>query len=243
MESFELYFETAKKLSMIMNGKDWYYKASFDKANRTSLSSERGPGIELGIEWMKKLKKEIPHIKIITDVHETHQVKELADIVDCIQIPAFLCRQSDILVECGKHFEKVNIKKGQWISPKQAKYFREKVQLYNKTCEVWITERGTFFGYDQLVVDFSIVDYLKQYFHKVILDCTHSTQKASDGLTGGNSELGEKYILASSIFGYDGVFAEVHPDPSKALSDKESQISIDRFENVHIQLQSMQKYL
>jgi 2-dehydro-3-deoxyphosphooctonate aldolase (KDO 8-P synthase) len=174
------------------------------------------------------MKKVCPGIKLTTDVHECWQVEKIAPYVDLVQIPAFLCRQTDLLIECGKHFSKVNIKKGQWINPDSTKQFVGKVKNLNPDCEVWITERGTFFGYNQLVVDFNAVETMLPYYDRVILDCTHSTQRKKGDFTGGNRELAEKYLLTASMFGYTGVFAECHPEPPTALSDGDCQLYLDR---------------
>lgn len=229
IESKRLFFETAERLVPIMKGRDWYYKASFDKANRTMISGARGPGFEAGVEMFLEFKKQFPDVRLMTDVHECHQVETLSSCIDCIQIPAFLCRQTDLLVECGKHFQKVNIKKGQWLGPDNMIGAIGKVRSLNPRAEVWLCERGTQFGYDRLIVDFRTVDHFASAFDKVILDCTHSTQcSAPNGRTGGNRELAEKYLLCASIFGYSGVFAEVHPEPINALSDADCQIELAR---------------
>ena len=232
MEDKNLFIDTAKKLAPIMEGKNWYYKGSFDKANRSSVEGNRGPGLEKAIEIFKEIKKEISGIKLITDVHETHQVEKLAPHIDCIQIPAFLCRQTDLLVECGKHFDFVNIKKGQWMNPNNIVHSAGKVKSQNKNAEVWITERGTFFGYDKLTVDFGIVDLFHQHFDRVIFDCTHSTQFIKDGFTIGSRKLAEQFFLSSSIFGYSGIFAETHPNPKDAVSDGMCMIYLDRMKEL-----------
>ena len=232
MESQSLFRDTGVHLHSIMDGRTWYYKGSFDKANRTSLNSARGPGLKDGVMWAKELKREIPSIKLITDVHSVGQVEKLSDVFDAIQIPAFLCRQTDLLIEAGKFFSLVNIKKGQWASPKQMQNAADKVRSKNTNAKVWITERGTFFGYDTLVVDFAAVPILSESFDKVILDCTHATQRHYGTHTGGDSELAKRYAVSAPIFGYDGIFAELHPDPTKALSDAESQIALSDWETV-----------
>lgn len=228
LESELLYFRTGELLASIMEGRDWYYKASFDKANRTSIEGKRGVGLEKGLEIFSKFKEKFPTIKLITDVHECYQVEKLQPVIDCIQIPAFLCKQTDLLKECALHFNKINIKKGQWISPNTIVKSIDKIKSINQNTEIWLSERGTQFGYNKLVVDFSSVDFLKQHFDRVILDCTHSTQNVeSDGFMHGDSLLAKKYMLASSIFGYNGVFAEVHPEPEIAISDGTCQLKID----------------
>jgi 2-dehydro-3-deoxyphosphooctonate aldolase (KDO 8-P synthase) len=233
MESTDLYFETGEHLRLLMTDRDWYYKASFDKANRSTVTGWRGPGLESGLRMFRDFKQTFPGIKLLTDIHECYQAELLAPYIDCIQIPAFLCRQTDLLLECASHFDKINIKKGQWVSPENIAQASDKVRSKNPEAEVWLCERGTQFGYDRVVVDFRTVDLFKRVFDKVVLDCTHSTQStAADGKTTGNRGLAEKYLLASSLFGYTGVFAEVHPRPAEALSDADCQIELARLPNL-----------
>jgi len=227
IESEENFREVANALYPIMQGKDWYLKGSFDKANRTSIHSNRGPGLDEGIRIMRSIKEDFPDIKIVTDIHETSQALLLSDVVDVIQIPAFLCRQTDLLVECAKHFNTINVKKGQWLSADAMKHAVTKIKEVNPDCQVWVTERGSNFGYDRLIVDFRGVDVMKEFADKVIFDCTHSTQMAGDGITGGSRKLAKQYSLAARIFEYDGVFVETHPDPENAISDSGSQVELD----------------
>lgn len=225
IENKEFYISQLDKLIPLMEGKDWYYKGSFDKANRTSIKGERGPGLDESLEIFRYVKETYPNIKLTTDIHEINQIEKLIGLIDCIQIPAFLCRQTDLIVESAKSFNIVNIKKGQWMSPQNMVKGIDKIKEANPNCEAWITERGSQFGYSQLIVDFGSVDYMKKYFDKVILDCTHSTQRLKEnGRTGGDSDLAIKYWKSSDIFGYDGVFAETHPNPIEAVSDMDSQI-------------------
>lgn len=228
LESKELFFNTGSALSTIMEGRDWYYKASFDKANRTSTGGLRGCGLEAAKDIISEFKDEHPNIRLSTDVHECWQIEQLKGLIDVIQIPAFLCRQTDLLVECGKHFNIVNIKKGQWIAPESTKHFVGKVRKENPNAEVWLTERGTQFGYGQLITDFGAAKELRDYFSTVILDCTHSTQRKKGDFTGGDRGLAERYLLASLSFQYNGIFAEVHPDPPTAASDADCQIYLNR---------------
>lgn len=229
IESREMYFNVGAQLSAIMQERDWYYKASFDKANRTSLSGGRGPGIRNGIEIFGEFKRAFPNVKLLTDVHECWQVEALASHIDCIQIPAFLCRQTDLLVECAKHFKKINIKKGQWMDPVNMMKGADKVKATNPDVDLWLCERGSQFGFDRLLVDFRTVELFATVFDKVILDCTHSTQSISEsGKTTGDRKLAERYLLAASIFKYQGVFAETHPCPATALSDADCQIDLAR---------------
>ena len=233
VENERNYIETGIELAKTMKGKDWYYKASFDKANRSSALGNRGPGLEKSIKLFAKIKKIIPGIKLTTDFHEPSQAKKLATYIDCIQIPAFLCRQTDLLVEAGKCFDVVNIKKGQWLHPENIVHSVSKVKHKNKKAQVWLTERGTTFGYNQLVIDFASVSLFHEYFDRVILDCTHSTQFISDGgFVLGNRNLAERYMLSAPVFGYNGVFAETHPTPEKAISDGTCQLYLSRIKNL-----------
>ena len=168
-----------------------------------------------------------PNVRFITDVHETHQVEQLVGLVDVIQIPAFLCRQTDLIVESAKHFNRINIKKGQWLGPNNLIKSVDKVKETNPDCEAWICDRGSNFGYHDLFVNFGIVDELKEHYDKVILDCTHSTQRSRAVYgTQADRQLAERYFLAADIFNYDGIFAEVHPNPSASVSDADCQIHL-----------------
>lgn len=228
LEEDSLYFSIGQSLHTLMKGKTWFFKASFDKANRSSLDGKRGVGLDKAIDVFREMKNLLPDIKLTTDVHETWQVEKLTGIIDCIQVPAFLCRQTDLIVECARHFDIVNIKKGQWMNPENMVKGVDKIKNTNPKAEAWITERGSQFGYNQLIVDFSAVEVLSKYFDKVILDVTHSTQRIKpNGRTGGDRNLAIKYMLTAGIFGYDGIFAETHPFPEKAFSDGDCQIVSD----------------
>ena len=233
MESESVYMKEAEALVKILKEKNWYYKASFDKANRTSLKGGRGVGLKEGLSLFKEVKEKHPSIRLTTDIHECWQVEYLAPYIDCIQIPAFLCRQTDLLVECAKNFPIVNVKKGQWLGPDNACKSVDKIKNTSPDCEAWLTERGSNFGYNEMTVNFRHVPQFKESFDKVIFDVTHSTQCA-DGFSagGGDRVLAEKYFLAAPIFNYDGVFAEVHPSPPSAVSDGSSQIYLDRLKGM-----------
>ena len=231
IENRDLFFQVAESLYPKMKGKEWYLKGSFDKANRTTLKANRGPGLSASIDIFDEIKKKFPGIKLITDVHECWQINHLIGQVDVLQIPAFLCRQTDLLANAASNFKKINIKKGQWMSAEQMAYVVEKAKKSNPTCEVWITERGSQFGHDRVIVDFRSVEVMKKFADQVILDCTHSTQMSGAGFTGGDRELAKKYAQTAKTFGYDGVFIETHPDPENAISDKDSQIELSWIEN------------
>jgi 2-dehydro-3-deoxyphosphooctonate aldolase (KDO 8-P synthase) len=226
LESKEICKKVLDTLVPIMEGKDWYFKGSFDKANRTSIHSDRGPGLWDGLEIFEWIRETYPNVKLCTDIHEPKQAIELMGI-DMIQIPAFLCRQTDLVVECATYFNEINVKKGQWLAPQAMEHVVNKIKEVNPECKVYITERGTTFGYSGLLPDFRAVDIMKSFSDGVILDCTHSTQKPKGETTGGDRELAKKYALAAKIFEYDGVFIETHPDPPNAISDADSQVELD----------------
>lgn len=196
-----------------------YFKASFDKANRTSIHSFRGPGLEKGLQQLAEIKRKYG-LPLLTDVHECYQVAAVGEVVDVIQIPAFLCRQTDLLVETAKTGKIVNIKKAQFLSGVDMKYPVEKCKESGAR-EVWLTERGNIYGYNDLVVDFRNICLMKQYADRVIMDCTHSVQRpgAADGKTGGNREYVPAMAMAAKAFGATGYFFETHPTPDLALSD------------------------
>ena len=226
LESKEIVKKVIDELYPIMTGKNWYFKGSFDKANRTSIYSNRGPGLDEGKEIFAWIKNSYPGIKTVTDIHEPWHAKELRDLIDMVQIPAFLCRQTDLITEAAKWFNEINVKKGQWLAPQSMEHVVTKIKEVNPNCKVYITERGTSLGYSGLIPDFRAVDILKSFSDGVILDCTHSTQKPKGDTTGGDRELAKKYALAAKIFEYDGVFIETHPDPKNALSDADSQVEL-----------------
>lgn len=225
MESRDMYIETGKKLVKMFPDRNIVYKSSFDKANRSSIEGKRGIGFDEALELFRDIKTEIPGIKLTTDVHECWQIESLAESIDVVQIPAFLCRQTDLLVESARNFPVVNIKKGQWMSPQNMVQGVDKIKNTNPNCEAWITERGTQFGYGQLIVDLGSVELLSGYYDKVIFDTTHSTQRLKpNGRTGGSRDVAKSYIMSSCLFGYDGIFAETHECPPEAYSDGDCQI-------------------
>ena len=228
LETYELSHEVLSKVYPLVKDKDFYFKGSFDKANRSSITGKRGPGLEEGIEIFKQLKKDFPNVRVTTDVHEVAQVEKLSEVIDVIQIPAFLCRQTDLLVESARFFDIVNIKKGQWMNPQNMVKGIDKIKETNPKAQAWMTERGSAFGYSQFIVDFSSVDYLKEHFDKVIFDVTHSAQLPKpNGRMGGNPTLAARYFKTVDIFNYDGVFAEAHPNPPLSYSDADSVLPIN----------------
>lgn len=234
IESAEVLDTVAERIVDINNrlGSEIIFKASFDKANRTSISSYRGVGIERGLQMLADVKSKWG-LKLITDIHEAWQADIAGQVVDVLQIPAFLCRQTDLLVAAAKTGKIVNIKKAQFLSGVDMKYPYQKA-VESGASEVWLTERGNSFGYNNLVVDFRNIPDMLAIAPRVIMDCTHSVQRpgAAGGKTGGNREYVPAMALAAKAFGATGYFFEVHPDPDNALSDGPNMLSLDNLENV-----------
>lgn len=220
-------------------GFDYIFKASFDKANRTSLFSYRGPGLEKGLQMLSTIKEKVK-VKITTDVHETWQVASVSEVVDVIQIPAFLCRQTDLLLKASETGCIVNVKKGQFLSPWDTKYIVEKVRA-GRAKEVWLTERGTFFGYRNLVVDFRSFPVMKEYADRVIFDATHSVQLpgGDEGKSTGERLFAPYLIRAAVAVGVDGIFMEVHPEPDKALCDGPNSLPLSALEEILTQTKAL----
>lgn len=234
IESAELLDQVAERLVGINQrlGTEIIFKASFDKANRTSLSSYRGPGLEKGLQMLWDVKQKWG-LKLCTDIHESHQAAPAGEVVDVIQIPAFLCRQTDLLVAAAKTGKIVNIKKAQFLSGEDMLFPYEKA-IKSGAAEVWLTERGNIYGYNNLVVDFrNIADMLK-ISPTVMMDCTHSVQRpgAAGGKTGGNREFVPAMAKAAKAFGANAFFLEVHPDPDQGLSDGPNMLKLDNLEQL-----------
>ena len=238
LEDMDTVLKIAEKLNKFNEDKrvDFYFKASFDKANRTSLSSFRGPGLDDGLKIFEKIKKEFGY-KIVTDIHESYQAQPTAEVVDVLQIPAFLCRQTDLLVAAAKTKAKINIKKGQFLEAKAMKHPVEKVLNTRDITDisfensqkagVWLCERGNTFGYGALVVDMRNLILLREYA-PTIFDATHSVQIPSiGGTTGGNSSFVPYLARAAASVGVDGFFFETHIDPQNAKSDGPNMLHID----------------
>jgi len=228
----EMLFEVCKKLKDISNRLDFefIFKSSFDKANRSSISSYRGPGLEKAMDLLKRIKDELD-VKIVVDIHIPEQADMVSKVVDVIQIPAFLCRQTDLLIAAGNTGKIINIKKGQFLSPEDMRFAVKKVESTgNKT--IMITERGTSFGYHNLVVDMRSFPIMKSLGYPVIFDATHSVQLpgGSNGITGGQREFIPSLAKAAIASGADGVFMEIHPDPECALCDSTNQYYLDKAE-------------
>lgn len=228
IESEKKAFDIAKSLKDITSSYPLYFifKASFDKANRTSIKSFRGPGLKEGLRILANIKRSL-NIPVLSDVHCPHQLGQASKVLDVIQIPAFLCRQTDLITEAARSGKTVNIKKGQFVSPYDVRYIIEKVKKTGNS-KIFITERGACFGYNNLVVDFRSFGILKSFGYPVIFDATHSLQlpSAAGGLSAGEPEFIIPMARAAVSFGVDGLFCEVHPSPSKALSDKATSLRL-----------------
>lgn len=234
IESAELLDTVAAELVRInkLAGTDIIFKASFDKANRTSLSSFRGPGLERGIRMLGDIKDRYG-LRILTDIHEAWQAEPVAAVADVLQIPAFLCRQTDLLVAAAKTGRVVNVKKAQFLSGADMRYPVEKA-MESGAKEVWLTERGNMFGYNNLVVDFRNIPDMLQIVPTVIMDCTHSVQRpgGSGGKTGGDRRFVPQMAMAAKAFGATGWFFEVHPDPDRGLSDAANMLELSKLEGL-----------
>lgn len=206
-----------------------FFKASFDKANRTSINSYRGPGLKRGISILEQIKERFD-LKLLIDVHETSQIESVASVADIIQIPAFLSRQTDLIVESAKTGKMINIKKGQFMSPREALLAYEKAKKYTSN-RVFITERGTTFGYSDLIVDFRTADLLISQGIEMIMDITHSCQKPALNIqsSGGEKRYALTFAKIAGVIGFVGLFAEVHPNPAKALSDSTTQLNFKEY--------------
>ena len=230
IESAELLDTVARELVRINGelGTDIIFKASFDKANRTSIHSFRGPGLERGLQMLSDVKQKYG-LRLLTDIHESWQAEAVGQVCDVLQIPAFLCRQTDLLIAAARTGRTVNIKKAQFLSGRDMWYPVEKAREAGAK-EVWLTERGNMMGYNNLVVDFRNISDMLQIVPTVIMDCTHSVQRpgGSDGKTGGDRRFVPQMALAAKAFGATGWFFEVHPHPDKGLSDAANMLELDK---------------
>lgn len=219
-ESYDLCMETGTKVKEICAelGIEYIFKASFDKANRTSSNSYRGPSVDMGLEILSMVRRKLD-VPVVTDVHESYQCAEVAAVVDVLQIPAFLCRQTDLLVAAAKTGKPVKVKKGQFMAPEDMKYAVDKVRGEGNK-NVFLTERGSSFGYHNLVVDMRSLPIMRQYT-PVVFDATHSIQRPGGlgGTSGGDRQFAPYLAKAAAAVGVDGFFIETHPNPEKALSD------------------------
>lgn len=219
--------EISRKLNL-----DYYFKASFDKANRTSISSYRGPGIDAGLKILRRIKDAVG-VKIATDIHEPWQAEPVAEVADIIQIPAFLCRQTDLLIAAAKTGRLLNIKKAQFLAPWDMENVVKKVEESGNR-NIMLCERGTTFGYNRLVVDMTGIVELKKFGYPVVMDATHSVQRpgGKGSMSGGNREYVEPLAKAAVAAGADALFFEVHPTPDQALSDGPNMVRLDDFEGI-----------
>ena len=234
IESAELLDRVAERLAAINRslGTDIVFKASFDKANRTSIRSFRGPGLEKGLQMLADVRAKWG-LKLLTDIHEAWQAAPAGEVVDVIQIPAFLCRQTDLLVAAAMTGKTVNIKKAQFLSGADMRFPYEKAAEAG-AADIWLTERGNIYGYNNLVVDFRNIPDMLRIAPTVVMDCTHSVQRpgAAGGKTGGDREFVPAMARAARAFGANGFFFEVHPDPDRALSDGPNMLRLDELENL-----------
>ena len=234
IESAELLDIVARRLVEINQqlGTDIIFKASFDKANRTSIHSFRGPGIDKGLQMLNDVKEKYG-LQVLTDIHEAWQAEPAGQVVDVLQIPAFLCRQTDLLVAAARTGKVVNIKKAQFLAGRDMRYPVEKAREAGAK-EVWLTERGNMMGYGNLVVDFRNISDMLEIVHTVIMDCTHSVQRpdAQGGKTGGDRRFVPSMALAAKAFGATGYFFEVHPTPDQGLSDAANMLELDKLEGL-----------
>lgn len=234
MESYELMVEVGSVVRDLCNEFDipYIFKSSYDKANRTSISSFRGPGLIKGLEWLSRLKEELD-LYVLTDVHSQEEAKRAGDVCDVIQIPAFLCRQTDIITAAASTGRIVNIKKGQFMAPWDMEQALEKAKSCGNS-QVIITERGTVFGYNNLVVDMRSIAIMKELGVPVVFDATHSVQQPGGlkSCSGGDRRYAPVLARAAVAAGADGVFFEVHPDPERALCDGPNSLRLDEIKNL-----------
>lgn len=234
IESAELLDTVATEIARINSelGTDIIFKASFDKANRTSIHSFRGPGLEKGLQMLSDVKAK-HGLRILTDIHESWQAKPAGEVCDVLQIPAFLCRQTDLLVAAARTGRTVNIKKAQFLSGRDMRYPVEKAMDAGAK-EVWLTERGNSFGYNNLVVDFRNIPDMLEIVPRVLMDCTHSVQRpgAGNGTTSGDRRFVRSMALAAKAFGATGYFMETHPDPDRALSDGPNMLPLSQLHDL-----------
>ena len=235
IESRDMVMHTAEALKQVCErlGITLYFKSSYDKANRTSMS-ERGIGMEKGLEILQEVKSTFG-LPILTDVHESWQCAPVAEVADVLQIPAFLSRQTDLLIAAAKTGKIVNVKKGQFMAPWDMRGAIAKIEeARGDEAGIWLTERGSSFGYGNLIVDMTSLVKMREYGYPVVFDATHSVQQPSSqaGVTGGNREMVPHLIRAAVAVGIDGLFLEVHPDPEKAISDAANQVRLSDVERI-----------
>ena len=238
IESRDLVFEVAEAVNAVCKklGVQYIFKASFDKANRTSASTFRGPGVTAGLAVLQEVKDKLG-LPVLTDIHESSHVAEVAEVVDVLQIPAFLCRQTDLLMAAAATGKAINVKKGQFLSPQEMSQVAQKLRSAGVE-NLLLTERGNSFGYNTLVVDFRSLPQLQSFGCPVIFDATHSVQQpgGQGGTSGGQREYVAPLARAAVAVGVDGLFMEIHPNPDKALSDGPNMLPLHRLEPLLKQL-------
>lgn len=236
-ESYDICMETGTHVKQLCEelGIEYVFKASFDKANRTSSGSYRGPSMDMGLEILSMVRKDL-NVPVVTDVHESYQCSEVASVVDVLQIPAFLCRQTDLLIAAAKTGKPVKVKKGQFMAPEDMKYALDKVRGEGNH-NVFLTERGSMFGYNNLVVDMRSLPIMRQYA-PVVFDVTHSIQRPGGlgGKSGGDRQYAPYLAKAAAAVGVDGFFIETHPQPEKALSDGPNMVPLPEMKEFLIML-------
>ncbi len=248
IESRDVVMYTAETLKQVCErlGIRLYFKSSYDKANRTSMS-ERGVGMEKGLEILQEVKSTFG-LPILTDVHESWQCAPVAEVADVLQIPAFLSRQTDLLVAAAKTGKIVNVKKGQFMAPWDMRGAIAKIEEARdekQKAGIWLTERGSSFGYGNLIVDMTSLVKMREYGYPVVFDATHSVQQPSSqaGVTGGNREMVPHLIRAAVAVGIDGLFLEVHPEPEKAISDAANQVRLSEAESILKQAMAIEQVI
>ena len=243
IENYDITYKIAVFLKDLTDriGVNFIFKASFDKANRTSINAFRGPGIDAGLEMLARIKSEVG-VKVLSDVHRIRDIAQAAEVLDIIQVPAFLCRQTDFILEISRTGRPLNIKKGQFLAPMDMINVVDKVKSTGNT-NILLTERGTMFGYNNLVVDFRGIKIMQQTGCPVIFDATHSVQLPGGGgnSSGGQREFAPVLAKAAVATGVDGVFMEVHPDPDNALCDGPNSLRLDSLEALFTQLVRMRE--
>lgn len=245
IENYEITYEIASFLKELTQHLDipFIFKASYDKANRTSINSFRGPGLADGLDILERIKTKLG-ITIISDVHRINEIDDAARVLDIIQIPAFLCRQTDFILKVAETGKPINVKKGQFLSPWDVKNIVDKVTSTGNR-QILLTERGTMFGYNNLVVDFRAIKIMQDMGYPVIFDATHSIQLPGGAGTssGGQREFASTLACAAVAAGVDGIFMEVHPDPDKALCDGPNSLKLETLYELLSQLKAIRKAL
>ena len=240
VESEQITFYTAEQIKKITSklGIPFIFKSSYKKANRTSIKSFKGMGDSEAIKILSKVKKEL-ELPLLTDVHSVVEIPDVSEFADVLQIPAFLCRQTELLVAAGESGKAVNVKKGQFLAPEDMKHAIEKIESTGNK-KILLTERGSTFGYNNLVVDMRSLVIMKDFGYPVVMDATHSVQlPGSGGKTGGQPRFIKPIAKAAAAVGIDALFLEVHPDPANALSDAESQLPLTDLESLLVEIQQI----